>query len=327
MALETHITDVLTKISEKEVQEVSEILGTVINKKVTVSLEGMDEFDFSTVKENYSDSVLMVSCHLSTDPEGIIMVFLEKPLAIKISSWMVMAEPVEELNEEHLDSIKEIANQIGGALAPIIRDELNINIEVQGIESKVVDLTEDIFSYPGLIAEKFKLDINGEESNIIYRVLTSSTVESLIPGKETEEEKPEAEAEKEKGEGEFDLESMLSEAQEEIEDVSAPAAVEEEKKELEKAPEKEVLPEKMELLMDLSFPVSIELGRTKMLIKDILELGHGSVIEFDKLAGEPVDLLINDKKIAEGEVVVIDEHFGIRITSLVKPSERLSKLK
>jgi len=53
-----------------------------------------------------------------------------------------------------------------------------------------------------------------------------------------------------------------------------------------------------------------------MLIKDILELGHGSVIEFEKLAGEPVDLLVDDKKIAEGEVVVVDEHFGIRLTSL-----------
>ena len=90
--------------------------------------------------------------------------------------------------------------------------------------------------------------------------------------------------------------------------------------------EEEAPPEKIEVLLDLSLPVSIELGRTKMLIKDILELGHGSVIEFDKLAGEPVDLLIHDKKIAEGEVVVIDEHFGIRLTNLIKTKERLKQL-
>ncbi len=88
----------------------------------------------------------------------------------------------------------------------------------------------------------------------------------------------------------------------------------------------EVEPGKIEILLDLSLPVSIELGRTKMLIKDILELGHGSVIEFDKLAGEPVDLLIYDKKVAEGEVVVIDEHFGIRLTNIIKTSERLKNL-
>ena len=88
----------------------------------------------------------------------------------------------------------------------------------------------------------------------------------------------------------------------------------------------DIQPEKIEVLLDLSLPVSIELGRTKMLIKDILELGHGSVIEFDKLAGEPVDLLIYDKKVAEGEVVVIDEHFGIRLTNIIKTAERLKNL-
>ena len=77
---------------------------------------------------------------------------------------------------------------------------------------------------------------------------------------------------------------------------------------------------KMDLLYDLSLPVSIELGRTNMLIRDVLKLGRGSVVEFDKLVSEPVDILINGKKIAEGEVVVIDKHFGIRITTLVDAS-------
>lgn len=80
---------------------------------------------------------------------------------------------------------------------------------------------------------------------------------------------------------------------------------------------------KLELLYDLQLPVSIELGRTNMLIRDILRLGRGSVIEFDKLVSEPVDVLINGKKVAEGEVVVIDKHFGIRITTLIDASDRL----
>jgi flagellar motor switch protein FliN len=84
---------------------------------------------------------------------------------------------------------------------------------------------------------------------------------------------------------------------------------------------------KLELLYDLQLPVSIELGRTNMLIRNILRLGRGSVIEFDKLVSEPVDVLINGKKIAEGEVVVIDKHFGIRITTLIDPSDRLRAMK
>jgi flagellar motor switch protein FliN/FliY len=83
---------------------------------------------------------------------------------------------------------------------------------------------------------------------------------------------------------------------------------------------------KMDLLLDLQLPVSIELGRTNMLIRDILDLQRGSVVEFEKLASEPVDILINGKKMAEGEVVVIEKHFGIRITNLVEASERVRGL-
>lgn len=84
--------------------------------------------------------------------------------------------------------------------------------------------------------------------------------------------------------------------------------------------------DKLEFLKDVNLNVYIELGRTKMQIKDIIELERGYVIELDKLASEPVDVYVNNKKIAEGEVVVIDKHFGIRITNLVDSAERLKGL-
>ena len=83
---------------------------------------------------------------------------------------------------------------------------------------------------------------------------------------------------------------------------------------------------KLDFLKDLQLNVYIELGRTQMLIKDILELERGYVIELDKLASEPVDIFVNNKKIAEGEVVVIDKHFGIRITNLNEAGNRLKGL-
>ena len=77
------------------------------------------------------------------------------------------------------------------------------------------------------------------------------------------------------------------------------------------------------LIMDLPLQVTVELGRTQKLIRDVLEFGTGSIIELDKLAGEPVDILVNGKAIAKGEVVVIDESFGVRITDIIHPSKRL----
>ncbi len=80
----------------------------------------------------------------------------------------------------------------------------------------------------------------------------------------------------------------------------------------------------LDLIMDVPLRVTVELGRTRMQIRDVLELGKGSVVELDKLAGEPVDLLVNGKLIARGEVVVIDENFGIRVTDIVSPAERVT---
>ena len=81
------------------------------------------------------------------------------------------------------------------------------------------------------------------------------------------------------------------------------------------------------LIMDVSMEMTVELGRTKKQIKDILGMGEGTIIELDKLAGEPVDILVNHKPIAKGEVVVIDENFGVRVTEILSPAERVSDLR
>ncbi|HZG57880.1 flagellar motor switch phosphatase FliY [Paenibacillus sp.] len=82
----------------------------------------------------------------------------------------------------------------------------------------------------------------------------------------------------------------------------------------------------LNLLLDIPLKVTVELGRTQKQIKDILELSQGSIVELDKLAGEPVDILVNNKLIAKGEVVVIDENFGVRVTDIVSPWDRIQKL-
>jgi flagellar motor switch protein FliN/FliY len=80
------------------------------------------------------------------------------------------------------------------------------------------------------------------------------------------------------------------------------------------------------LIMDVYMEMTVELGRTRKLIKEILAMGEGTIIELDKLAGEPVDILVNHKLIAKGEVVVIDENFGVRVTEIVSPAERMNDL-
>lgn len=79
---------------------------------------------------------------------------------------------------------------------------------------------------------------------------------------------------------------------------------------------------KIDLLMDVPLNVRVELGRTRMYVEDILKLGDGAVVELDKLAGDPVDVLVNDRLVARGEILVLNENFCVRITEIVDPKER-----
>ena len=82
----------------------------------------------------------------------------------------------------------------------------------------------------------------------------------------------------------------------------------------------------LDLILDIPVPVSVELGHTTMLVKDILTLSQGSIVELDKMAGTPVDLLVRGKLLAQGEVVVVDENFGLKITNICGSEERIKNL-
>ena len=85
-------------------------------------------------------------------------------------------------------------------------------------------------------------------------------------------------------------------------------------------------PANIDLILDIPLSVTVELGRSKMLINDLLQLGQGSVIELTKLVGDPLEVLVNDKLVARGEVVVVNEKFGVRLTDIVTPMERVKSL-
>lgn len=87
-----------------------------------------------------------------------------------------------------------------------------------------------------------------------------------------------------------------------------------------------VTPRNLDLILDIPVTLAVELGRTRMVIEEILQLGQGSVLELDKLAGEPLDILVQGRPIGKGEVVVVNEKLGIRLTDIISPAERIQKL-
>lgn len=91
-------------------------------------------------------------------------------------------------------------------------------------------------------------------------------------------------------------------------------------------PAKAAVMNELDMILDIPVQIAVELGRTKLTIKNLLQLAHGSVVELDAMAGEPLDVLVNGTLIAQGEVVVVNEKFGIRLTDIITPSERMRKL-
>ena len=89
----------------------------------------------------------------------------------------------------------------------------------------------------------------------------------------------------------------------------------------------EVETRRLEMLLDVPLDISVELGRSRMSIQELLNLGPGAVVELDKVAGEPLDILVNQRLVARGEAVVVNDKFGIRITDIVSPSERVARLR
>ncbi|MEM7645496.1 MAG: flagellar motor switch protein FliN [Pseudomonadota bacterium] len=82
----------------------------------------------------------------------------------------------------------------------------------------------------------------------------------------------------------------------------------------------------LDLILDIPLRVTVELGRSRMVVSELLNLGQGSVIELNKLAGEPMEILVNDKLVARGEAVVVNEKFGVRLTDIISPKERVEQL-
>ncbi len=96
---------------------------------------------------------------------------------------------------------------------------------------------------------------------------------------------------------------------------------------LKDATDQQIISPNLDLVLDVPLQISVELGRTKMTIRDLLRLREGSIIELPTPVGEPLEILVNEKPIAKGEVVVVNDKYGIRITSIISPTERIEQLK
>jgi flagellar motor switch protein FliN len=235
--------------------------------------------------------------------------------------------PAAELSELHVSAVAEAMNQMMGSAATAMAELLGVRVDISAPSVDIVDLSVDgvplgLDGDEPLVRVGFQLGVGDLVDTTLMQVMPVAFARALVGGLLEAQAAPAAAA----APGpEPVAEAPAPGDDRRLRPVPVPVA------QPVSFPSLDDLPSApggsdISLLLDVPLQVTVELGRTQMRIRNVLELVPGSIIELDKLAGEPVDVLVNGKQIARGEVVVIDEEFGVRITDVASQAKRLRGL-
>lgn len=346
--------DALGEIGNISMGTSATILSTLLRRKVSITTPAVSVTSRDQIQAEYPEPYVIVEVEYREGLQGSNLFVLKEGDACLIADLMMGMEPQHEhksLSEIELSAVAEAMNQMMGSSTTSLSTMFNTRIDISPPHLNVVNLAQDNFSvssdYEELVRIKFKMVIENLVDSEIMQIIPVESVKTMLTmltGGATEEATaPVAEPDP--------LES-IAELLQEAPVMPAPGGAESGfdnaglKTGVSEPPpgrapsytvqpvqfsslqafEVESVPQNIGLILDVPLDVSVELGKSRKTIKDILELQQGSIIQLDKMAGEPVDLIVNGKLIARGEVVVIDENYGIRITAIISPMDRVNKL-
>lgn len=317
-----NIPSTYQQVEQAGLPVMQDVFSPILNRDVTVKVRSVEPASLDAVKKLIEDNPVIIETALEGVVEGNIYFLCSKKFAAGLTDMMVMGDGTAEFDEqESLDGIAEATNQVIGALSTFWGEQLKSSIQTGGAEARVTSWDQLDIPFDELVMVVYDVEVSdwGEEPfirlapvSVLDPLAEMPNLANMTVSTETGTESP---AQQQAGTYQPVEEPTVRPA--EFASFDAPET---------RIPT-QAEPKNLDLLLDITLPVTIELGRTTMLISDVLDIGPGSVIELQKLSGEPVDLYVNDKKFALGEVVVIDENFGIRITELINPEERLKALK
>ena len=355
------ISDYLTDMEQDALGEVGNIsfgisataLSALLGQKVEITTPQLSLIQRDNLEDDFVHPYVAIKVEYTEGLSGVNLLVIKQSDAAIIADLMLGGDgtaPNEELSEIHLSAVQEAMNQMMGSSATSMSTIFNKKVDISPPTIDLLNIqidqgTDNIPAHNLLIRVSFNLKV-GEliDSNIMQlfplefgKKLVSSlmgeeeaaTVTEAPPTPQApqyEEPEPVREQAPPPSQPKYQAPPVQQPApprqtqapvhvqQAEFASFQAPSLNKEESNNL-------------NLLLDIPLQVTVELGRTKRSVKEILEMSGGSIIELDKLAGEPVDILVNNRYIAKGEVVVIDENFGVRITDILSQMDRLNNLR
>ena len=317
----------------------SATLSGIMVKSVTVGAPRLDTSGREDFLSDLPDEVVEIKLDYKSGISGGHMYVLRGDDALKIASPMIGQEDLE-LNGTAISAVSEAMSQIAGASVTTIGTKIGETImtdppEGQSVPKAMLGLPGDPF-----VIVTYALEIEGQGSLKLYELFDLGLIRELA-GKLGAAPMPAAAAVPPPGNPMANnaaadpMAGMMGGFQQMAPNMGAPMMGgfgAQPPPNVQGVQFPELSPSisageqrNIGLLMDVSMELTVELGRTKWKIKDILGMGEGTIIELDKLAGEPVDILVNNNLIARGEVVVIDENFGVRVTEIVSTMDRMTE--
>lgn len=328
----------LTTIEEDALGEIGNIsmgsaattLSQLLNQKVTITTPRVSLSNTRDLCKNFSRPFLLIEIKFTQGLEGSNVLIMHSKDAAIIADLMMGGDGTnvsEELSEFHTSAVAEAMNQMMGSAATSMSTMFNKSINITPPEVTPVDFSQDVgnpFKYPDdlpLVVVSFELVIgdlvNSEIMQIIPVEIAKQQTQLLLSssGGNAEEQTAEPqETVEEPGnvQNRQDSAQSFSEGFDNREDSWRYGGEEQ--------------PRNLDLILDVPLRISVVLGKTRKPIKEVLKMMPGAIVELDKLVNEPVEIYVNGKLIAEGEVVVINENFGVRLTHIISPRERLENL-
>jgi len=354
--------DALGEIGNISMGSAATTLSVLLGHKVSITTPAVSIDTMSMIKDQYPMPYLIVEVGYTVGINGNNILAIQASDASIIADLMMGGDgtnPPEDLNEIHMSAVGEAMNQMMGTVSTSLSTMFNKKIDISPPKVSLIDFgTEDqvtklVNQDEPLTKISFRMEVDGLIDSEIMQILPVDVAKEMVDflmhtGAEEEPEEapaPAPAAPAPAAPAPAPAPAPVSQP------VAAPApammaqpaampasAYGMQAKVASNVPVQpaQFTPLSSEpvavndanigLILDVPLQVTVELGRTKKSIKEILELSNGSIVELDKLAGEPVDIHVNGKLLAKGEVVVIDENFGVRITDIVSPLERAQKL-
>lgn len=316
--------DAARKLIRLLTEQSSSVVSTVLSRSVDFRLLNIQTSEEQgTLPDSMLTTGMVLGTNIRKELNGRLDLVIEKKSIAILADLMLMGSGNVDYSDDHKDAIQEIMNQIMGSSSTTLSNEVGISVEMQ--QNPAVEIGADpLASYKG-VAE-IRLSVEGFPEQKVFWLMDDSLLQSLKTSKLCE---PVSAPSMDTNLSSLGISSAAPSSGGGAPPVSGPPT--------------DFRPpsggesfanvfgstgnKALDLLMDIELPITIELGRTQLSLKRILELGPGAIVEMERFAGEPVDILINGKVVAKGEVVVVDENFGVRLVALVTPEERIKMLR